>query len=308
MIMRKYILAILTALIVMPMWAQPRVPDYVTFAGDTIRLDRADLRERMDRELLTFAYMHSTSVLMIKRANRLFPEIEPVLKREGVPDDLKYVMVIESNLDTKAKSGAGAAGLWQLMPATARELGLHVDSEVDERYHTVKATVAACKYLKQAYNKYKEWMTVAASYNGGQGGISKKLAEQHQDSAMDLWLVEETSRYMFRVLAAKIYFNDPAAFGFTFTKEDLYPYIPPYKKVAVNGSIPNLVTFAESYGVTYADIKRANIWLRDSKLVNSSKKTYEIDIPDIRAEKYDPSATKVHNMRWVNSYLSAPLR
>lgn len=297
--MKKLLLSLLSCLAFLSAEAQPRVPDYITFAGDTVRFDRGDLRERMDRELLTFAYMHSTSVLMIKRANRIFPEVEPILKREGVPDDLKYLMVIESSLDPKARSAAGAAGLWQLMQATGRELGLHVDSEVDERYHTAKATAAACKYLKQAYAKYGDWMTVAASYNGGQAGISRKLSDQNQTSAMDLWLVEETSRYMFRVLAAKIYFSDPSAFGFTFSKEDLYPYIPPARTVTVSGAIPNLVTFAESQGVSYADLKRANIWLRDSKLVNSAKKTYEIAIPDIAAERYDPSATKVHSIRWV---------
>ena len=280
--------------------AQPPVPKEVVFAGDTISLTRADLRERMDRELLSFTYMHSTSVLMIKRANRLFPEIEPILKEYAVPDDLKYLMVIESSLDPTARSSAGAAGLWQFMSSTARSYGLHVDSEVDERYNTRKATVAACKYLREAYAKYGDWMTVAASYNAGQNGISKKLADQHEDNALDLWLVEETSRYMFRVLAAKIFFNVPAAFGFQFTREDLYPYIPPKKIVTVNGSISNLVDFAESYGVSYAELKRANLWLRDSKLVNKEKRSYEIVIPDVHAQYYDPSATKVHNPRWVS--------
>lgn len=297
--MKRYILAFTFLFACLALEARPRVPDYVTFAGDTIWLDNADLRERMDREILTFSYMHSTSVLMIKRANRLFPEVEPILKREGVPDDLKYLMVIESNLDPKARSSAGAAGLWQLMPATGRELGLHVDAEVDERYHTAKATVAACDYLKQAYAKFNDWMTVAASYNGGQNGISKRLTDQNKDSALDLWLVEETSRYMFRVLAAKLYFSNPSAFGFTFTREDLYPYIPPVRTVKVSGGITSLVSFAESHGVSYADIKRANLWLRDSKLVNSARKSYEIAIPDLMAEKAPPSATRVHNMRWV---------
>lgn len=279
--------------------AQPKVPDVMVFAGDTIRFDRVDLRERMDREILTFCYMHSTSVLMIKRANRYFPQIEPLLKLAGVPDDLKYLMVIESNLDPKAQSSAGAAGFWQFMKETAREFGLVVDSEVDERYNLEKATMAACKYLKRAYEKYGDWMTVAASYNAGQAGISKRLSDQHQDSAMDLWLVEETSRYMFRILAAKMYFANPAAFGFTFTAEDLYPYIPPREEVTVTGSIASLVDFAEKHGVSYYDIKRTNLWLRDSKLVNSAHRTYNIAIPDIEAERSDPSRTKVHNMAWV---------
>ena len=284
--------------------AQPRVPDYVVFAGDTVRLDRADLRERMDRELIAFCYSHTNSTLMIKRANRYFPQIEPLLKASGVPDDLKYLMVIESNVDPKAVSSAGAAGFWQFMKETGRGFGLVVNNEVDERYNTEKATLAACKYLKQAYAKYKDWMTTAASYNAGQGNISKRLMDQRQNSAMDLWLVEETSRYMFRILAAKLYFQNPQAFGFSFTREDLYPYIPPREEVEVTGPIEDLAAFAEKYGVSYFALKSANLWLRDSKLVNKERKTYYISIPDVEAEKYDPSMTKVHNMAWVRS---APL-
>lgn len=279
--------------------AQPKVPEYMVFAGDTVRFDRADLRERMDRELLSFCYMHSTSVLMIKRANRYFPQIEPLLRVSGVPDDLKYLMAIESNLDPKALSAAGAAGFWQFMKETAKGYGLHVDSEVDERYNIEKATLAACKYLKQAYAKYGDWMTVAASYNAGQAGITKRLADQHQESAMDLWLVEETSRYMFRILAAKMYFENPSAFGFTFTPEDLYPYIPVSEEVTVNGPIESLVDFAEKHGVSYMDLKNANLWLRDSKLVNKEHRTYLIAIPDVKAEKYDPSKTSAHSRAWI---------
>ncbi len=282
-------------------YAQPRVPDYVVFAGDTIRFDRADLRERMDRELIAFCYSHTNSKLMIKRANRYFPQIEPLLKASGVPDDLKYLMVIESNVDPKAVSSAGAAGFWQFMKETGKGFGLVVDNEVDERYNLEKATLAACKYFKQAKAKYKDWMTVAASYNAGQGGISKRLTDQHQSSAMDLWLVEETSRYMFRILAAKLYFQNPAAFGFTFTREELYPYIPPREEVEVSGPIEDLAAFAEKYGVSYFDLKNANLWLRDSKLVNKERKTYYIAIPDVEAEKYDPSQTRVHSMAWVRT-------
>lgn len=279
--------------------AQPRVPDYVVFAGDTVRLDRADLRERMDRELIAFCYSHTNSTLMIKRANRYFPQIEPLLRASGVPDDLKYLMVIESNVDPKAVSSAGAGGLWQFMKETGRGFGLRIDNEVDERFHTEKATLAACKYLKQAYAKYHDWMTVAASYNAGQGGISKHLTDQHQDTALDLWLVEETSRYMFRILAAKLYFENPSEFGFTFSREDLYPYIPPREEVEVSGSVDDLVAFAEKYGVSFFDLKQANLWLRDTKLVNKDKRTYFIAIPDVESEKYDPSKTRVHNMAWV---------
>ena len=281
--------------------AQPKVPDYIVFAGDTVRFDRADLRERMDRELIAFCYSHTNSTLMIKRANRYFPQIEPLLKAAAVPDDLKYLMVIESNVDPKAVSSAGAAGFWQFMKETGKSFGLVVNTEVDERYNTEKATLAACRYLKQAYAKYHDWLTAAASYNAGQGNISKRLTDQHQKSAMDLWLVEETSRYMFRILAAKMYFENPSAFGFTFSREDLYPNIPPREEVEVSGPIDDLTECAEKYGVTYADLKRANLWLRDSKLVNKERKTYIIAIPDVEGEKYDPSATRVHSIAWVRT-------
>lgn len=277
----------------------PTVPEMIIFAGDTIRFDRADLRERMDRELIAFSYMHTNSHLVIKRANRLFPVIEPILKENGIPDDLKYLMVIESNLDPKSLSSAGAAGLWQFMQATGRSYGLEVNANIDERYNIRKSTVAACKYLAEAYQKYGNWMTVAASYNGGQNGISRRLEEQHQTNALDLWLVEETSRYMFRIMAAKMFFENPRKFGFSFKAEDLYPYIPPKREVVITDPVEDLVKFAEEQGITYADLKRANLWLRESKLNNSSHRTYIIEIPDTEAEYYNPSKTKVHNPAWV---------
>ena len=170
---------------------------------------------------------------MIKRANKFFPQVEPILKRMGVPDDLKYLMVIESNLDPSAQSGAGAAGLWQFTQSTGRAYGLEVNSNIDERFNTVKATEAACRFLKEAYEKYGNWMTVAASYNGGQQGMDRRIEAQHQTDALNMWLVDETSRYMFRLLAVKMMFEDPSKFGFKFKREDLYPYIPSKKQVKV---------------------------------------------------------------------------
>lgn len=277
----------------------PPVPDYVVFAGETIRFDRADLRERMDRELIAFTYSHNMSTLMIKRANSYFPQIEPILERMGIPDDLKYLMVIESNLDPQSVSGAGAAGLWQFTQATGRAYGLEVNTNIDERYNTVKATEAACRFLKEAYSKYGNWMTVAASYNGGQQGMDRRIEQQHQKNAMDMWLVDETSRYMFRILVAKMMFEDPSKFGFKFKREDLYPYIPIKEQVKITDPIEDLVTFAEEHKITYADLKRANLWLRESKLNNKSHRTYYIDIPDVKAQRYNPSRIKVHNPAWV---------
>lgn len=257
----------------------PRVPEKVVFAGQTVRFDRSDLYERMDRELIAFTYMHTNSTLMLKKSERIFAQVVPILRREGVPEDLKYLMAIESNLDPKAVSSAGAAGLWQFTKATAREYGLEVTSEVDERYNIEKATKAACDYLKKAFAKYGDWMTVAASYNGGQNGITRKLSDQRQTSALDLWLVEETSRYMFRVLAAKMFFERPSDFGFNVPHSERYHYYPPEKIVEISGPIESLVDFAEENGISYAQLKGANLWLRDSKLVNKAGKTYDIIIP-----------------------------
>ena len=258
----------------------PSVPKMIVFAGDTIRFDRQDIYERMDRELISFTYMHTNSTLMLKRSKRIFAKVVPILRANGVPEDLKYLMAIESNFDPKALSSAGAAGLWQFTKSTAKEYGLEVSSEVDERYQIEKETVAACKYLLKAYDKYGDWMTVAASYNGGQNGISKRIENQRQRKAMDLWLVEETSRYMFRILAAKMFFEDPASFGFYVREKDKYPVEPkPKETVSVSGPIENLVDFAEEHGIRYATLKGANLWLRDSKLTNKAGKTYEIVIP-----------------------------
>ncbi len=261
-------------------FTSPAVPKQVIFAGDTIRFNRSDLIERMDRELMAFTYMHSTSLQMLKRSDRYFKQVEPILRLNGIPDDLKYLMAIESNLNPKSVSTAGAAGLWQLMKTTGKEYGLVIDNEVDERYNIEKCTEAACRYLKKAYERFGDWMTVAASYNAGQAGISKRLADQRQKSAMDIWTVEETSRYMFRVLTAKMFFENPAAFGFKVEQFEKYPYYSPKSVEVVNGPIENLVDYAESHGVSYMQLKEANLWLRDSKLVNKGGHLYRIIIPE----------------------------
>ena len=289
--MRKALLTLLLAassllcIHAQPAWMQtqhphaPAVPEYIAFAGDTIRFDRTDFQERLDKELISFTYMHSNSTLMLKRSKRYFAMVVPILRQQGVPEDLKYLMAIESNLDPKALSVAGAAGLWQFMKGTAQSYGLQVDTEVDERYNIEKETVAACQYLKEAYRKYGDWMTVAASYNAGQGGISRRRETQKQKSALDLWLPEETSRYMFRILAAKMFFENPAAFGFNIPMSERYPYVEPRNVITVNYAIPSLVDFALEHGVTYARLKEANLWLRDEKLTNKGNKTYKIVIP-----------------------------
>lgn len=258
----------------------PKVPEYMVFAGDTIRFDKADLYERMDRELIAFTYSHQISLLMLKRSTKYFPIIEPLLKANGVPDDLKYLMVIESNLDPEARSITGAAGFWQFIKTTAKEYGLEVSDTIDERYDVEKETAAACRYLKEAYAKYGDWMTVAASYNCGQGGVSGRLSRQKQRRAFDLWLPAETSRYMFRILTAKMMFEDPSAFGFTLEPEDYYKFIPAARKVTVSGDIDNLADFAADNGVSYYQLHKANPWLRDIKFKPSNPtKKYTIIIP-----------------------------
>ena len=255
----------------------PQVPAFIDFAGQTYRFDRPDLYERMDRELINFTYAHTNSTLMLKRAEHIFRQIVPILQKNGIPEDLKYLMAIESNLDPKSVSSAGAAGLWQFLKGTGRSYGLEVTDEVDERYHIAKSTEAACKYLKEAYAKYGDWMTVAASYNAGQGGISQRITNQRQKKAMDLFLPAETSRYMFRILTAKYFFEHPEDFGFHV--QDSYPYIAPRETVTVSEPIPNLTDFAEEHGTTYFFLKEANLWLRSDKLTNKAAKTYRIVIP-----------------------------
>ena len=263
----------------------PRVPEYIVFAGDTIRFDRVDLWERMDREMIAFTYSHSNSLLMLKRSGRIFPQVEPILAANGIPDDLKYLMAIESNLSETAVSVAGAAGLWQFMKEVGREYGLEVSMTVDERYNVRKETEAACAYLRKSYAKFGDWMTVAASYNGGMNGITRRLAAQRQRKALNLHLVEETSRYMFRILVAKLFFEDPQLFGFTVEEEERYPYIPPKRTVVVSTPIDDLAEFAERQGISYAQLRRANPWLRDTHLAIGRGRYYEIAIPDIEAER-----------------------
>ena len=274
------------------------VPSSVTFCGKSIDLTRYDRYERMDRELLAFTYMHSTSIQMIKKANRYFPIVEPILKANGVPDDFKYLMVIESNLNPNARSGAGAAGLWQFMQTTGREYGLEVNKNIDERYHVEKATEAACKYLKDAYDKYQDWIAVAASYNAGQARISAQFEKQQVDDMLDLYLVEETARYVYRIIAAKIMFSNPSAFGFRLRTKDLYMPIS-YKEVTVNTGISNLAEWAKKQGITYALLKNMNPWLRDNFLQNVSKRTYTLKIPTAEGMKHDPKKVKAHDKRWV---------
>lgn len=286
---------------VLSMTASVEIPDKVVFADEELALDRYDLRERFDREINSFTYLHGTTMLMIKRANRLFPIIVPILKENGIPEDFKYLAVIESSLDTRAMSPAKAAGLWQFMPATATQFGLEVGPEVDERYSVEKSTQAACKYLKSAYRKYNSWASVALSYNAGMGRVSGELDKQMVDDGVDLWLVEETSRYYFRMLAIKSVFEAPYKYGFVLKSNQLYKPIN-FKEVQVSQSIPDLASFAQENNISYAQLKDFNSWLRDRKLTITAKnpKTYTIQIPTQESLYYKKGEKiSVYDKKWV---------
>ena len=284
---------------VMSMTANVDIPKKMMFAGETYTFDRYDKRERLDRELNSFTYFHSTTMLLIKRANRYFPIIEPILKENGLPDDLKYLAVIESSMSPRAVSPARAAGLWQFMATTGKEFGLEVSNDVDERYHIEKSTVAACKYLKDAYNKYNSWSAAAMAYNGGQGRITRELNNQHAEHALDLWLVEETTRYFYRILAIKLVFENPSEYGFIIKPEHLHKPME-FREMEVTRSITDLATFAKQQGITYAQLKDFNSWLRSRSLNVRSGKSYTLKIPTQESLYYsNDKPVKVHNKNWV---------
>ncbi len=252
------------------------IPQGLNLAGEEVPVHNFDIRERFDRELLVNSYWQSQTLLFIKRANRWFPLIEPILAEEGVPDDFKYLALIESGL-TDVVSPAGAAGFWQIMKATGRELGLEVNNEVDERYHLEKSTRAAAKFLHKAYELYNNWTLAAASYNMGRTGLNRQLSAQNENNYYDLWLNEETSRYVFRILAIKAIIENPVMYGFNLNADDLYAPLD-YYTVKVDTSITNLVEFARLHQITYKELRTLNPWILQSGITNSSGKVYEIKI------------------------------
>lgn len=256
----------------------PQIPTSVDFAGENLPMDNFDAKERFDRELISNCFRHSATFLFFKKANRYFPIIEPILKANGVPDDVKYLSVAESAL-SNAVSPAGARGFWQFMPGSAKERDLEVTSEVDERYHLEKATVAACKYLKEAYDDLGSWTLAAASYNMGKAGLKKRIDEQGGTAYFDLHLNSETSRYVLRIMAIKEIMKNPTRYGFHLEPEDLYPPMPKFKTVTVKSGISDLAAFAQEHKTTYRMLKLYNPWLRSSSLTNKYKKTYQIKIP-----------------------------
>jgi membrane-bound lytic murein transglycosylase D len=259
----------------------PPIPDSVYFMEEKVPLDRFDVYECLEREMLVNTYFHSQTIRFIKLAPRYFSLVDPILKSEGLPADFRYLMVAESNLSPKAFSPAGAAGLWQFMKTTATEYGLEVNNEVDERYHIEKSTLAACRYIKNAWNKYRNWGLVAAGYNAGFAAVDKQIGRQKAGNYFDLLMTEETERYVYRIISLKLILENPGKYGFDVGEEEKYPLFKTHK-VEIKGPVPDFADYAASYGITYKTLKYYNPWLRETFLTNKTGKTYFIDIPDAK--------------------------
>lgn len=255
-----------------------KIPENLSFAGERIPLERHDVKERIDRELLVNTYWQSNALLWMKRIHKYFPVIEPILKEKGVPDDFKYLAVIESDL-RNVTSPAGAKGMWQMLKGAARENGLEVNDNVDERYHLEKATRAACDYLIDAKKRLGSWTLAAGAYHAGNHGIDKRMQEQLVDNYWDVLAGEMTERYVPRIIAAKEILSNPQKYGFSFDKEDLYE-LPKSYEVRVDTAITNIAAFAKKFGTHYKELKIHNPWLRENKLNNKSRKAYYIRIPE----------------------------
>lgn len=268
-------------------------PANLSFAGEKVPLEYFDVYENLDREFLVNTYWHSQTFLFIKRAYRYFPVIEPILKKNEIPDDFKYLCVAESGLNNVV-SPAGATGFWQFMKTTGIKYGLEISDEVDERYDLEKSTYAACRYLKDSYDYYKNWTMVAASYNVGMGGIDNQIKKQKVTSYYDLMLNEETSRYVFRIIAIKTIMDNPQNYGFHFRKKDLYPPIPT-DNITVDTTITDLADFAISQEINYKMLKYFNTWLRQNSLTVSEGEKYIIKIPK--------SGYRDLNKIWIDSGL-----
>lgn len=252
------------------------MPTKFDLAGEAVPLQRLDVQESFKKELIVNTYLHSHTIQILKNSPRIFAIIEPILKKNGIPDDFKYLAVIESNLNPLAVSPAGAVGVWQFMKGTAQELGLEVNTEIDERYNIEKSTEAAAKYLQKAYERFGSWTMAAASYNAGNSMISRQMEIQKENNYYDLLLGEETGRYVFRILALKQIINHPELYNFNV--QTIYPS-EKVKKIKVTGAVKSWADFAHEQGISYKILKRFNPWLRKTELRNPHHKIYEISIP-----------------------------
>lgn len=255
----------------------PEIPDKMDFAGEKVPLDQFYVRESMDREIMANTFMHSSTILMFKRAARWFPVIEPILKKNNIPDDFKFLALAESNF-ANVVSPSGAEGFWQFLKATGQKYGLEITEEVDERYNVEKSTEAACQYFREAYQEYKNWTLVAASFNRGIDGVGKAVEKQHVTDYYNLFLVEETARYIYRILAMKQVYNNPLRYGFYLRQSDFYPPLCTYT-VTLDSSISDLPAFAQKIKINYRILKEFNPWLRRYTLTNKTAKKYVLTLP-----------------------------
>ena len=269
-----------------------RVPTFdinksIDFCGEGVPLYSQDILERFEREILKNAHWHSEMTILFKRTGKYFPLIEKILKEENVPNDFKYLCIIESGL-SNAVSPVGASGFWQIMKTTGKEYGLVVNKEVDERYHLEKSTRVACKYFKRAYKKFNSWTLSAASYNIGISGLARRLTKQNSENYYDLLLNSETSRYVFRILAVKQILTNPEAFSFTFNESEKYKPVPCHE-VTVDTTVTNFTAWAENQDINYKMLKLFNPWLRGNTLINRDSIKYVIRIPEGLVYKFSKS-------------------
>lgn len=275
----------------------PYIPDNIDFAGETVPVNLFYVREALERELLVNTFWQSNTLLMIKRAWRFFPVIEPILKENNIPDDFKYLALIESGFDNVV-SPAGAAGFWQFMKSTAKSYKLEINDEIDERYNLNKATSAACKYLNESNKKFKSWTMTAAAYNMGNSGLSNQVNIQKSNNYYDLNLNTETARYVFRIIALKIILSEPTKYGFYLRKNELYQPIKT-KKYVVDSTVKDLGEFALKMNVNYKILKLFNPWLRKNSLTNNDKKEYVILLPDNEFINYSKLVEPFKNNEFI---------
>lgn len=255
----------------------PVLPDTLKFAGEKVPLNIYYVHEGLDREILSNMYWHTNTILNMKRAYRFFPIIEPILKKNGIPDDFKYLAVIESNL-MNVTSPAKAQGYWQFIKATGKKYGLEINEEIDMRNSLEASTEAACKFLKALYNQFGSWTLAAAAYNCGENGLQRQLNLQEVNNYYDLRLNSETARYVYRIMAMKLIMQNPQAYGFHLRNKDMYPQIP-YRTVELSGQNVDLYKFAKDNNTTYKMLKEMNPWLISNKLTNKANKTYTVRLP-----------------------------
>ncbi len=258
-----------------------KAPRNLSFAGESVPVAFHDVQESLERELISNTYFHSQTIFLLKKTNRFFPTIERILKKNGIPEDFKYLAVAESILFNKAKSPVGAAGVWQLMESTAQELGLEVNDNVDERYNLELATEAACQFLLASYEKFGNWTLVAASYNMGRRALDRTMAYQKQDNYYDLYMNTETARYVYRILAFKLILTHPERYGFNIDKDDQFKVLD-VDTVLVDYPIEHLADFAVEQKMNYKTLKLLNPWFLENHLNNASHKKYKILVSDKR--------------------------